>query len=47
MTPTTVAAPEMVNKVHDIVTTDRLGTERYTASISLERIRFILTVILQ
>ena len=30
--PVTVAMPEMVNKVHDIVMTDRRVTERYIAS---------------
>ena len=30
--PVTVATPEMVNKVHDIVMTDRRVTERYIAS---------------
>ena len=42
----TVATPEMVNKVHDIVTTDRRVTERYIAStveISQERVHSILT----
>ena len=48
MTPVlvTVATPEMVNKVHDIVMTDRQLTERYIAStvgISQERVHSILT----
>ena len=30
--PVTVATPEMVNKVHDIVMTDRRVTERYIDS---------------
>ncbi|XP_013380694.1 putative uncharacterized protein FLJ37770 [Lingula anatina] len=30
--PVTVATPEMVNKVYDIVMTDRRVTERYVAS---------------
>ena len=44
--PVTVATPEMVNKVHDIVMTDRRVTERYIAStvrISQERGHSILT----
>ena len=44
--PVTVATPEMVNKVHDIVTTDRRVTERYiacTVGISPERVHSILT----
>ena len=44
--PVTVATPEMVNKVHDIVMTDRRVTERYIAStvgISQERVHSILT----
>ena len=44
--PVTVATPEMVNKVHDIVMTDRRVTERYIAStvgIAQERMHFILT----
>ena len=44
--PVTVATPEMVNKVHDIVMTDRQVTERYIAStfgISQERVHSILT----
>ena len=44
--PGTVATPEMVNKVHDIVMTDRRVTERYIAStvgISQERVHSILT----
>ena len=44
--PVTVATPEMVNKVHDIVMTDRRVTERYIAStvvISHERVHPILT----
>ena len=43
--PVTVAKPEMVNKVHDIVMTDRQVTERYIAStvgISQERVHSIL-----
>ena len=42
----TVATPEMVNKVHDIVMTDRRVRERYIAStvgISQERMHSILT----
>ena len=42
----TVATPEMVNKVHDIVMTDRRVTERYIASavgFSQERVHSILT----
>ena len=42
----TVATPEMVNKVHDIVMTDRRFTERYIAStfgISQDRVHSILT----
>ena len=44
--PVTVATPEMVNKVHEIVMTDRRVTERYIAStvgISQERVHSILT----
>lgn len=44
--PVNVATPEMVNKVHDIVMTDRRVTERYIASrvgISQERVHSILT----
>ena len=44
--PVTVAMPEMVNKVHDIVMTDRRVTERYIAStvgISQVRVHSILT----
>ena len=44
--PVTVATPEMVNKVHDIVMTDRRVTERYIASTvgkSQERVHSILT----
>ena len=44
--PVTVATSEMVNKVHDIVMTDRRVTERYIAStfgISQERVHSILT----
>ena len=44
--PVTVATPEMVNKVHDIVMTDRRVTERYIAiavGISQERVHSILT----
>ena len=44
--PVTVAKPEMVSKVHDIVMTDRRVTERYIAStvgISQERVHSILT----
>ena len=44
--PVTVAKPEMVNKVHDTVMTDRQVTERYIAStvgISQERVHSILT----
>ena len=46
--PVTVAMPEMVNKVHDIVMTDRRGTERYIASTvgisqEKERVHSILT----
>ena len=44
--PVTVATPKMVNKVHDIVMTDRRVTERYIAStvgISQERVHPILT----
>ena len=44
--PVNVATPEMVNKVHDIVMTDRQVTERYIAStvgISQERVHSILT----
>ena len=44
--PVTVATPEMVNKIHDIVMTDRRVTERYIAStvgISQERVHSILT----
>ena len=44
--PVTVATPEMVNKVHDIVMTDRRVTQRYIAStvgISQERVHSILT----
>ena len=44
--PVTVATPEMLNKVHDIVMTDRRVTERYIAStvgISQERVHSILT----
>ena len=44
--PVTVAAPEMVIKVHDIVMTDRRVTERYiasTVSISQKRVHSILT----
>ena len=43
--PVTVATQEMVNKVHDIVMTDRRVTERYIAStvgISQERVHSIL-----
>ena len=43
--PVTVATPEMVNKVHYIVMTDRRVTERYIAStvgISQERVHSIL-----
>ena len=48
--PVTVATPEMVNKVHDIVMTDRQVTEKYIAStvgISQERVHSILTEILK
>ena len=44
--PVTVAMPEMVNNVHDIVMTDRRVTERYIAStdgITQERVHSILT----
>ena len=44
--PVTVATPEMVNKFHDIVMTDRRVTKRYIAStvgISQERVHSILT----
>ena len=44
--PVTVATPEMVNKVHDIVMTDRRVTERFIAStvgISQGRVHYILT----
>ena len=44
--PVTVGMPEMVNKVHGIVMTDRRVTERYIAStvgISQERVHSILT----
>ena len=44
--PVNVATPKMVNKVHDIVMTDRRVTERYIAStvgISQERVHSILT----
>ena len=44
--PVTVATPEMVSKVHDIIMTDRRVTERYIAStvgISQKRVHFILT----
>ena len=44
--PVTVATPEMVTKVHDIVMTDRRVTERYianTTGISQERVHSILT----
>ena len=43
--PVTVATPEMVNKVYDIVMTDRRVTGRYiasTAGISQERVHSIL-----
>ena len=48
--PVTVATPEMFNKVHDIVMTDRRVTERYIAStvgISQERVHSILTMDLE
>ena len=44
--PVTIAMPEMVNKDHGIVMTDRQVTERYIAStvgISQERVHSILT----
>ena len=44
--PVSVAMPEMVNKVHDTVMTDRPVTERYiarTVGISQERVLPILT----
>ena len=44
--PVTVATPEIVTKVNDIVLTDRRVTERYIAStvgISQERVHSILT----
>ena len=44
--PVTIATPEIVNKIHDIVMTDRRVTERYIAStlgISQERVHSIQT----
>ena len=44
--PVTVATPEMVNKVYDIVMTGRRVTERYIAStvgISQERVHSVMT----
>ena len=42
--PVTVAAPEMANKIHDIVIADRQVTETYSPMIvTAERVHYILT----